>query len=358
LFLFADYDKIRTFYIIKEEVIMVTSSDVARLAKVSPTTVCRAFRDDCYVHSDTRKKILAIADELGYFPNYSAKSLKDNKSRIIGLLLSDTNNIFFASLTENIEHLINERGYRLMLAFSNEDAKKERQQLQYFISLRVSGIIYMPVSRSNEDIIKKMKDFDINVLQFARDMYSFFDTYTVDDEEGAYMATSHLLKKGHRNIIITDYDINMRAPVKTMGYARAFKEAGIPLDERNIISLPYNMDASSLIAGAIVERNATAIVTSNNIMTLKALKACNQLKLSIPDDISFIAYDDSEWLEFLGITVIAHQMDRISIDITNALLSLIDSDSSKNMEEKKKPQKTWVKPYLLLRNSTKDILEK
>ena len=336
---------------------MVTSSDVAALAKVSPTTVCRAFRDDCYIAPNTRKRIMAAAEELGYFPNYSAKSLKDKKTQIIGLLLSDANNIFFASLTKNIEHLIDQSGYRLMLAFSNEDPEKERRQLQYFISSRVSGIIYMPVSRKNEDLVRKLQDFDIKVFQFSRDMYEFLDTYSVDDEEGAYLATSHLLRNGHRNIIITDYDINRKSPMKPNGYKRAYLDAGLVPDEKNIIHLPYNMDMTSIVAGAITERSATAILTSNTFMTLAALKACRQLNLAIPEDISFIAYDDSEWLEFLGITTIGHQMDKISTDITSAMLSALEEKKITDEQEPREPKKRWIKPHLLLRNSIRNISE-
>lgn len=334
---------------------MVTSSDVAKLAKVSPATVCRAYRDDCYISPNTRKKIFAAAEELGYFPNYSAKSLKDKKTRIIGLLLSDANNIFFASLTENIERLIDQSGYRLMLAFSNDDPEKERRQLQYFISSRVSGVIYMPVSRKNEDIVRKMQEFDIKVLQFSRDMYSFLDTFSVDDEEGAYMAASQLLRNGHRNIIVTDYEINRDSPMKPNGYKRAYQEAGLVADDKNIILLPHDMDMTGIIAGAISERNATALLTSNTNMTRAALKACRQLGLSIPEDISLVAYDDSEWLEFLGITAIAHQMDKISIDITNVMMEAIETKKKSAEGEIGEVKKKWIKPYLLLRNSIKNI---
>ena len=164
---------------------MITSHDVAKLAKVSQTTVSRAFRDDCYIHPETRKKVLEAANKLGYFPNYSAKCLKKKQSKIIGLLLSNYNNKFYTTITQSIESHMNENGYRLMLTFSDEKPDKERKYLESFISSRVDGIIYMPVSRSNEDLVKATAQFDIKVLQFTRNLYDYLDAFFIDDELGA-----------------------------------------------------------------------------------------------------------------------------------------------------------------------------
>ena len=332
---------------------MITSHDVAKLAKVSQTTVSRAFRDDCYIHPETRKKVLEAANKLGYFPNYSAKCLKKKQSKIIGLLLSNYNNKFYTTITQSIENHMNENGYRLMLTFSDEKPDKERKYLESFISSRVDGIIYMPVSRSNEDLVKATAQFDIKVLQFTRNLYDYLDAFFIDDELGAYMATRYLINMGHRQILIIESEVNRGASLKVKGYQRAFAEAGMELNSGSILYLNADVDSTSSIAYSASDLRSTAIISSSSMFTLSALKACQCLNLRIPDDISFISYDDNEWLDFMHIDSVAHPMDEIGEMISDFLLNMINSKES---ADEHKPIIKMIKPHLVVRNSVKRIL--
>lgn len=293
------------------------------------------------------------AKTLGYFPNYTARSLKNKKSGIIGLILADADNMFYSALTKSIERYVNARGYRLFLAYNNEDAAKEREYLESFISSRVEGILCMPVSSENRDLYDIMKANQISVLQVIRKLYTDVDTVTVSDEMGAFIATKYLLERGHRNILITEYGFNEKSPVKTAGYRRAYEEMGIPFRENLVLDLPYGIDVTGLIAGAIAENSATAIISANQLMTLATLRAAKQQRLHIPEDISLIAYDDSEWLEFLDITAITHPMEEIGRNMAKALFDSIEEKNNGIAESETKFIE--VKPYLLLRNSIKNL---
>lgn len=329
---------------------MVTSQDVARLANVSQATVSRAFREDVYINPETKKKVLKAAEELGYYPNYSARSLKNQKSGIIGLMLSDADNMFYTKLTKSMEKYMKLRGYRLMLTYNDEDPDKERECLESLISSRVEGVFCIPVSERNRDLYDVMRKNGIHVVQVIRKMYDDLNTVVINDEMGGYLATSYLLDRGHRNILITEYGFNEKMPVKTAGYMRAFQERGLSSEYAHILDLPFGVDTSALIAGAIVSNNATAIITSNSPMTISALKACKNQGLEIPRDISFIAYDDSPWLDLLNITAMTHPMEDIGKSMADMLYKMLD-DSTAPL----RPVSLEVKPYLLLRNSIRQV---
>jgi len=331
---------------------MITSHDVAKLANVSQTTVSRAFRDDCYIDPKTRQKVLDAAKQLGYFPNYSAKSLKNKESKIIGLLLASYDNKFYTTVTKAIESHMHDKGYRFMLAFSDEKPEKERKYLESFISSRVDGIIYMPVSRANEDLVKAAKQFDIAVLQFTRQIYEQLDAYLIDDENGTFIATRHLLNMGHRRILIMESEVNEGRSPKIDGYRRALQEYGVEVEEDRILYLDPEKDVVSDLAYAISDSRATAIIASNNMFTLSTLRACRRLSLRIPEDISFISYDDNEWLDFMHIDSVAHPFDEIGKRLSDMLIERIADCKSK---QDAPPITKTAKPYMVVRNSVKRL---
>lgn len=330
---------------------MVSSRDVARLANVSQSTVSRAYRDDVYIDPSTRQRVMDAAKQLGYYPNLSARSLRNQHSRILGLVLSDPNNTFFAPVIRQLEQHTAERGYRLVLTYTDEDPGKERFCIETMISSRAEGILIMPVSRKNEEMYDILRKSGIPAIQLFRSLYDDVSSVCVNDEQGTYQAAKYLLDQGHRRIIMTEYTFNREHPVKTEGYRRACLEYGVDPEE-GILNLPFDSNLDGIIAGAIASSGATAIISSNMPITLATLKACKSCDLRIPDDISVVAYDDNQWLEFQGITAITHPMQQIGEEIARSLFRGIDAISEGNSPA---IEKHLVKPYLLLRNSVKKL---
>lgn len=330
---------------------MVSSRDVARLAKVSQSTVSRAYREDVYIDPNTRKKVFEAAKQLGYYPNFSARSLRNQQSRIIGLMLSDPNNAFFASLSQHIEKRVAQEGYRLLLAYNEENAEKERNSLESFVSTRAEGVLTIPVSRRNEDMYQILRNNRIGTVQLLRPVYENMNTVMVNDELGAYIATKYLLEQGHRRIIFTEYSFNQDIPAKTLGYRRACEEYGID-PEPGILNLPFASGLDGLIAGQIVGYRATAIISATGPITLATLKACDSCGLKIPDDLSIMAYDDNDWLEYLKISAITHPMQLIGDNMADLLFR--DIEAYQKGEEPDSEQIS-VKPYLLLRKSVRKL---
>ena len=327
---------------------MVSSKDVARAANVSQSTVSRAYREDGNIDPITRQRVREVARQLGYFPNFSARSLRNNQSHIIGLMLSDPNNAFFASLTKRIEEHVTQMGYRVLLTYNDENAKKERNCLESLISSQAEGILTMPVSKENEDMYRTMHNNGICAVQLLRRVYPNMNTVVVDDELGGYIATKYLLEQGHRRIIITEYKFNQLLPAKTLGYQRACEEYGID-PEPGILNLPVDTNQD---AGAIAGLGATAIISSTIPITMATLKACNSMGMKLPDDLSVLAYDDSEWLDILGISAITHPMKEIGDNMVDVLFRNIEA---RRKREQLSAENISVKPYLLLRKSVRRL---
>lgn len=330
---------------------MVSSRDVARLASVSQSTVSRAYRDDVYIDPTTRKKVLDAARQLGYFPNFAARSLRNQKSGIIGFILSDPYNTFFAPIIRQLEQHATQKGYRVVLTYTDENAQKERLNLEAMISSRAEGVLVMPVSRENEDMYRIMRSNGIATIQLFREVYDDVNLLYVNDELGAYTATKYLLDQGHRRILITDYEFNLKTSPKIKGYSRACEEYGLD-PEAGIVSLPFDNNLDGLIAGAIASTNATALISATIPITLATLKACQKCGFSIPDDLSIVAYDDSRWLEFLDITAITHPMQQIGDSLADVLFRNIEAYQNGTIPPLERHS---VKPYLLLRNSVKRL---
>ncbi len=330
---------------------MVSSRDVAKLANVSQSTVSRAYREDVYIDPVTKKRVLDAAQQLGYYPNLSARSLRNQQSGIIGLMLTDVNNLFYAALTKYIEEYATQKGYRVLLTYNDEDPEKERQCLETLISSRAEGILAMPVSQKNEDMYQIIRNNGISTVQLIRPLYENMNTVIVNDEQGSYIATKYLLEQGHRRIIITEYSFNQFLPAKLLGYRRACEEFGVD-PEPGILNLPFAENLDGIIAGAIAEYGATAVISSALPFTLATLKACQSCGLRIPEDISILGYDDNDWLDFLGITTITHPMKQIGDNMIDILIRDIEAYRG----HKEQPvEKVLVKPYLLLRQSVRKI---
>lgn len=330
---------------------MVSSRDVAKYARVSQSTVSRAFRQDVYIDPATKQRVLDAARQLGYYPNLLARSLKNQYSGIIGLMMTDPNNTFFASLIKQVEQNVTQRGYRLLLTYNDEDAGKERLCMESLLSSRADGILVMPVSQENQELYRMTQFNGISTVQIFRPKYDDLNTVTVNDELGAYTATKYLLEQGHRKIIMTEYSFNQELPAKTLGFRQACEEYGVD-PEPEILNLPFEDNLDGLIAGAIASTGATAIIGATIPITLEILKACQSNGLRIPEDISIIAYDDSEWLDFLGITTITHPMQQIGRSICDILFQNIESAKQ---GQACPTRNVSVKPYLLLRKSVRKL---
>jgi len=328
---------------------MSTSKDVAKLAGVSVAAVSRAFREDAYISKDKKERIMAAAEKLGYTPNLLARGLKSHRSRLIGVLHSDVDNPFFSTMTRVIEQELRNRGYRLIISHSNEDGQLEAENLGVFSGNRVDGVIFTPISEKNKKLVQQLHKRGVFMMQMYRTMYDNLDSVVVDDVEGAYLATSHLLAKGHTRIVLFNV-ITPYGPDRLQGYLRAYREAGVPIDERLVVPVPYGKDIVSIISDAFARLEPTGIVAGTNMIGKEVYMYAKRQGLRVPDDYSLVVFDDVHWTPMLDITAIQQPMEYLSLSACRAIIDRIEGDM-----EAQTPINLSIRPTLIERLSVKDL---
>ncbi len=302
---------------------MVTIKDVADLAGVSSSTVSRVLNDRNYIKEETRQKVQGAMNALGYKPSRLARGLRFNKSRIIGLIISDIQNPFFTGLVRAVEDIAHENNYALILANTDEDPQKEELNVDLMISERVAGVIITPTKEYNCPV-KKLINNKIPVVCVDRRILDCdVDIVLLDNVSASKNLVDHLLSMNHRRIgaILGPSDVTTGRE-RLLGMKNAFEEKNIPLDENLILqSMPKEENGYKLAHELFALADPpTAIFAGNNLLALGAMRAIKELGLKIPDDISMVSFDDSTWSELVqpSITVVAqptYEIGRIAAEL-------------------------------------------
>ena len=277
---------------------MVTLRDVARRAGVSTSTVSHVLNGTRPVSEELRRRVLDAMHELGYEPNAVARSLKVNRSNTIGLIISDISNPFFTAVVRGVEDVAQARGYTVILCNSDEDVAKETTYLKVLRSKRVDGLILAPAGRPHE-YLRNLVKADFPLVFLDRDIEGLGVAAVLLDNEGAArQAVRHLVDLGHRRIgMITGRPSISTTTERLAGYLAALREAGLPVDERLIVSGGSSIEGGRAAANALLDLDPrpTAIFSANNLMTIGALVAIDARGLSIPEDIALVGFDDFPW---------------------------------------------------------------
>ncbi|MDO4293106.1 MAG: LacI family DNA-binding transcriptional regulator [Eubacteriales bacterium] len=328
---------------------MVTSKDVAKLAGVSHTTVSRAFRKDAKIKKETYDRIMKISRELGYVPNQIASSLRQKKTKNVGIIISHGFNPLFLDLTHSIETELARHGYRLLLSFDDGDLQQQQNILQSLASAQVDVILFTPLAKSEEDLEQLhtwMVHTGIHFIQLIGDPFEDITSFKFDDEQGAYLGTRHLLSKGHRNILLIG-GVN-----RVNGYLRAYEQLQYtPAFPYRDLTGSNDAESYSNIKAALLAQKPTAVFPVSTSLSYLTYEVIAELKLRIPEDISFLAFDDERWLQLLRISVIGHPTQALASSIVREILSYEENS------EEVYPSSTSFKPFLLERSSVRAFNE-
>lgn len=337
---------------------MTTIKDVAREAGVSIATASRAIRNVGYVSEENKNKVFKAVKNLDYTPDLNAKTLRSGKSNVIGVVVSDVDNYFYNIVISKIEQELKKLGYGMLLCYSNEDTGEELHNLNLMLQSRVDGIIFTPVSDKNKKVLQNITKRKIPILQLYRNAYAGFDSVVVDDETGAYLATKHLLEKGHRKIMLFGVESTI-SPSRTNGYKRAFAEYQLPVDMKMIIECPLNTEVRETAKKKIRSLQPTAIVAGTNTFGYDIVMACKEEGIEIPNDLSFVVFDDVSWVSLCDISVIWQPVNGIAASAVQILTKKIKAQESNHHDsEFEAPINIKIEPSLILRNSVKLLKEK
>jgi DNA-binding LacI/PurR family transcriptional regulator len=280
---------------------VATVADVAKRAGVSVSTAARVLSGNGYAADTTRRHVLDAAKELGYVPNQIARSLRTRRTRMIGLLIGDVENSFYSSIAKNVESVTKEAGYHVVLCNSDDDAESEREYLTLLEAMRVDGLIVTPTSKNRRQLARVMRD--VAIVQIDRQVDGLkADAIVVDNEGGAVSAVSHLIDAGHSRIAILTGELDVAtASQRLAGYRRALRDHGIPIQESLIKSGSFHREHAIEDATELIRARPapTAIFAANNILAEGTLMALDQQGLSVPRDVSIVAFDDVQWMSMI-----------------------------------------------------------
>lgn len=285
----------------------VTIKEVAKKAGVSSATVSRVLSNQSNVREEVRLRVLQAAEDLRYQPSRVARSFRINRSRIIGLIITDILNPFYTSLVRSIEDIASSNGYALFLCNADENVQKEKIYIDFMIGERVAGVLLTPVREDNCAVIQ-LRDAGIPVVCLDRSILdSNMDTVLVDNVSGAYQVVSYLINLGHRRIGAIVGERCTTGQLREEGYRRALSDHGIPVNTAYIQRGFPRENAGSLLTCNLLSmpNPPTAIFCGNNLLTIGALAEVNLRGLKVPDDISIVGFDDLEWYSLVEPTITA-----------------------------------------------------
>ncbi len=286
----------------------ITLKDIARLAGVSLGTASNVINGRGNVSADLRGRVEEVINRMGYRPSAIARSIKQKRTMVIGLIIPKIKNVFYIQIIDAIEKLIQKRGYTLVLANSDEDLETEVAYLQTFAKMRVDGLIIASAGRKDFSRITpeltSFKSLEIPIVLIVRTLNDgIFDNVAIDNENGACRATEYALSQGHRRIaIISSPEHTSASGERISGYLRALGRFRIR-ENPNLIKISdlrpeCGYQATKELCG--LPSPPTAIFVASNFPLLGSLKALHELGRKIPDDMSLICFDDPDWGPYLN----------------------------------------------------------
>ena len=329
------------------EIRPVTLADIAREAGTSRSTASRALNGRGYVSESARQRLLTVADRLGYVPNASARTLKQKTSRIVGVVVTDLGNQFYARLAAGIEQTLREADYQMVLVADNSDSEQELRGIRTFLAMRAAGVIITPANAAPGVLLEQ---HGVRVVEVDRRLATVAcDAVVVDNERGAHDATAHLLERGHRRIGLLAADTDWTTDAgRVAGYRLAHEEWDVPVDERLIARIGFQApDAEQTIAALLDDARPTAIFAANNPLAECAWNVLRARGLALPRDISLVGFDDVPWMAMVepGITVIAQPAVEMGRRAAQLLLERV-------LDGEFPPRVEVLEPLLVVRGSS------
>jgi len=276
-----------------------TIKDVAREAGVSINTVSRALNGKPDVNPETKRLVLEAAQRLKYTPNKLARGLRSNKTGIIGVIVADIANPFFSAVVKGMGKAAKGLGYSIILQDTGENYENEEEAIQIMISEQIDGLLITPVQTENRSI-HMLQESGIPFVLVARHFNDLDTDYVVaDDVQGGYLATTHLIEKGHKKIaFINGPACNSSAIERFQGYKKALEEHNIELNEKLMRNGALTMEDGYTHGNTLLmdhDPQPTALFTFSDFVALGAMKAVREVGLRIPDDIAIVGYDDIDF---------------------------------------------------------------
>ncbi len=329
----------------------VTIYDVAKKANCSTATVSLALKGDPKVNFKTRERVIQCAQELKYKPNYLARSLVNQRTNSIGVIVSNLNNPVFSEIISGIDSYISQHNYYLTIGVTYFQSEREKHFLDMFSHNRTDGIILLPTDWEavREDALElRQRGYPVCIsgIHPGTDALSYVASNMVD---GAFMSVEHLIRLGHTDIAFLAGSASANTHERLAGYKKALSIYGIDVNEDYIITSEVDLSSIRATLKKFIREHpaVTAIFCMYDYIALAAIKAMADLHLRVPEDISIVGYDNINIAEYYSVGL-------TTVDPDNKQIGELSGRILVNMIEKEKytDQGMLLTPKLIVREST------
>ena len=340
----------------------ITLKQIAKELDVSISTVSKSLRNSLEIGEETRLKVQAFAKFYHYKPNNIALSLKNRKTKTIGIIIPEIVHYFFSTVINGIEHIANENGYSVIICLSDDSFDKEVLNMEMLANGSIDGFI-MSLSKETQfkgdfHHITEVISQGMPVVMFDRVTNDILcDKVIINDELAAYEAVQSLIDKGKKKIaLVTTVDYVSVGKFRTDGYTKALRDNGLPFDENLIIKIENVDNCEITIAQLLEDKAFDAVFAVNELFAVTIIKMANKRGIKVPEDLAVIAFTDgiiSKYSTPTITTVSQNGLEMGSVAAKMLIERLEAEEEAIEIEEKDEVYKTVViETHLIEREST------
>ena len=329
---------------------MATMKDIAKLAKVSTSTVSHVINKSRFVSDEIAERVNKAAKELNYAPSALARSLKMKQTKTIGMLVTTSTNPFFGEVVKGVERRCYEKGYNLILCNTEGDSERMKSSIDTLLQKRVDGLMLMCSTLEGEhlDVFECYPELPVVVMDWGPMLFAS-DKIQDNSHQGGYMATQHLIDNGHTEIgCITGPLHRNQASSRYEGFKQAMSEANLKVHADWIVESNFECDGGFDAFQTLKSRGRlpSALFVCNDMMAMGVIHAAAQDGLRVPQDLSLIGYDDIHLSKYMtpALTTIHQPKHRLGKAAVDTLLSRLESPEVY-------PQVVELEPTLIERSS-------
>ncbi len=279
---------------------MITLKHIAEHLDCSVSTVGRALADHPRIGRETKERVRATAEELGYVVNRAARVMRGGSSHLIGLLVPDIQSTFYSMVAQMLSNCFEREGFHLALSLTSDNRDIEKRQMRELVSARVAGIVTVLSAAPRRETLTLLRM--VPHVQLLRQIPAIGDWFGMDEERAICEATTYLLELGHRRIGYVGDLIFSTGKSRYDGFCRAHSDFNLKVDKTLVELGPPNCHfGAESVARLIAKRpRPTAIITTSVQITLGAAEQVMAMKIEVPRSLSMIGYGDGPWQQWWG----------------------------------------------------------
>ncbi|MCC9062887.1 MULTISPECIES: LacI family DNA-binding transcriptional regulator [Flavobacterium] len=338
----------------------ITLKQIAKELDVSISTVSKSLRNSLEIGEETRLKVQAFAKFYNYKPNNIALSLKNRKTKSIGIIIPEIVHYFFSTVINGIEQVANENGYSVVICLSDDSFDKEVLNMEMLANGSIDGFI-MSLSKETQykgdfHHITEVINQGMPVVMFDRVTNDILcDKVIIDDKAAAYEAVQSLIDNGRKKIaLVTTVDYVSVGKLRTDGYEKALLDNGLPFNEDLIIKIEDVDTCEITISQLLHDRAFDAVFAVNELFAVTIIKTANKMGLKVPEDLAVIAFTDGIISKYSTptITTVSQSGEKMGNKAAKMLIERLEAEHDDDDEENENYTTEVIETHLIEREST------